>query len=250
VRPHALSLLPLLALAACATSFPERDFADDPAHDFDGDGVTESADDCDDTRADVAPGLPELCDARDNDCNSLADDSPVDPTVWYRDSDGDLYGDSTVATTACSAPAGFVAEGGDCDDTSATVFPGAPETCTPVDDNCDGDLQVPEGTDAPLWYLDRDGDNFGDAASASAPSCEPPSGYVYDATDCDDRNASVRPRGVEVCDGVDNDCDDATDDADADASGQASWFADTDGDGWGANEDGLPACAAPDERVS
>ena len=87
-----------LALIGCFTAFPDRRFAEDPSHDFDGDGVTETDGDCDDTRAQVAPGLPEVCDALDNDCNGLADDAPTDPPVWYRDGDGDLYGDETVAT--------------------------------------------------------------------------------------------------------------------------------------------------------
>ena len=42
-------------------------------------------------------------------------------------------------------------------------------------------------------------------------SCELPSGYVEDSTDCDDTDAGSYPSATEVCDYVDQDCDDETD---------------------------------------
>ena len=36
-------------------------------------------------------------------------------------------------------------------------------------------------------------------------------GYTVTDGDCDDRNAVVFPEAIEVCDGVDNDCDGALD---------------------------------------
>jgi hypothetical protein len=42
-------------------------------HDADGDGHS-SCDDCDDGRADVFPGAPEICDGSDNDCDALVDE--------------------------------------------------------------------------------------------------------------------------------------------------------------------------------
>ena len=56
------------------------------------------------------------------------------------------------------------------------------------------------------WYLDVDGDGFGEAEQGS--SCEQPSGSVADSTDCDDSSASIYPGATEVCgDGIDSDCD-------------------------------------------
>ena len=63
----------------------------------------------------------------------------------------------------------------------------------------------PEGR---LVYRDGDGDGFGNPA-VTAPSCDgnPPAGYVLDATDCDDTNPTVHPGALEICNGVDDDCD-------------------------------------------
>jgi photosystem II stability/assembly factor-like uncharacterized protein len=58
------------------------------------------------------------------------------PTSWYADNDGDGYGAGT-AILACEAPAGTVADNTDCDDDDATVYPGAPELCDGIDNNCD-----------------------------------------------------------------------------------------------------------------
>ncbi len=57
---------------------------------------------------------------------------------WYKDSDNDTYGDPAMVQDACAAPFGYVSSSTDCDDTSPTRHPGAPELCNTVDDNCDG----------------------------------------------------------------------------------------------------------------
>jgi hypothetical protein len=48
----------------------------------------------------------------------------------------------------------------DCDDSDLSVYPGAAEVCDGVDNNCNG--AVDEGL-LDTWYLDADGDGFGDA---------------------------------------------------------------------------------------
>ena len=60
------------------------------------------------------------------------------------------------------------------------------------------------------WYADADGDGYGDPDSAYE-HCSQPGGHVADATDCDDKDPSVHPGAEEVCDDLDNDCDEEID---------------------------------------
>ena len=64
----------------------------------------------------------------------------------YWDADGDGYGDPNVyLTNAYRQPEGYVTIGGDCDDTDASRYPGAPEVCKAgVDADCDGKLDLQE----------------------------------------------------------------------------------------------------------
>ncbi len=66
--------------------------------------------------------------------------------TYFRDADGDGYGNPAVTQIVCSAtaPAGYVARGGDCNDASQPIHPDAVEICgNGIDDNCDG--QIDEG---------------------------------------------------------------------------------------------------------
>jgi hypothetical protein len=68
-------------------------------------------------------------------------------------------------------------------------------------------------------------------------------GYTA-AEDCDDEDAGIHPGAEEVCDGVDNDCDDEVDE---DAT---AWYADSDGDGYGDAGSTTVACDEPSGYVS
>ena len=63
---------------------------------------------------------------------------------YYRDADGDGFGNVDASKLLCSPAAGFVANSSDCDDADAGIHPGAAEFCDGKDNNCDG--QVAEGT--------------------------------------------------------------------------------------------------------
>jgi len=109
--------------------------------DFDADGeLAEGAggQDCDDTRADVGPDQPEVCDGVDNDCNGRRDDDAVDAGTWYVDADGDGFGDPEQPVQACSQPGNTSAQAGDCDDGDRLVAPGLPERSDGIDQDCDG----------------------------------------------------------------------------------------------------------------
>jgi len=177
----------------------------------DGDGDDYCADlDCDDAASAIYPGAQEVCSGVDDDCDGLvddADDSVAATTTWYVDSDGDSYGDDALSQVACDPGSGWVTTPGDCDDTAADAYPGAYEYCDGRDRDCD-DLAgtVDPDVEEVTWYLDSDGDGFGQSG-VSIDSCEQLPGYARQAGDCDDDDPAISPDAVEVCgDGIDQDC--------------------------------------------
>jgi hypothetical protein len=72
---------------------------------------------------------------------------------------------------------------------------------------------------------------------------------AYEATDCDDADPRRYPSADEICDGVDNDCDELVDDDDEDVVDAVSWRLDGDGDGYG-GETRVTACEAPEGYVA
>jgi len=206
-------------------------------------GTTAEATDCDDLRAATNPDADELCNSFDDDCDGDVDeDDALDAPTWFNDGDSDGFGDADTTAVACAAPAGHVADDTDCDDTEASTFPGADETCDGEDDDCDGDVDEDDAVDALTFYADGDSDGFGDKRLA-ARACAAPVGYVADKTDCDDLRPSVNPAADERCNSLDDDCDGSTDEDDAvDAR---TWYADGDSDGFGDSTTTDTACAAP-----
>lgn len=71
---------------------------------------------------------------------ATATDTGCTMTAWYKDGDGDGYGDSKTTMNACAKPSGYVADKTDCDDTKAAVNPKASEVCDGADNNCDGTI--------------------------------------------------------------------------------------------------------------
>jgi len=217
-----------------------------PPVDADGDGYISSADggdDCDDANASIHPDAAEVCDGVDQNCDGTTDEGVK--TTFYLDSDRDSYGDAATTTEDCSVPSGYVSNSSDCDDTAASIHPGAAETCNDTDDNCDG-VTDEDATDVREWHQDSDGDLYGNP-TITAEGCDAPVGFVADDTDCDDLSAGVNPGAIEVCDGVDNDCADGIDNGAADAS---TWYADTDRDTYGDASSFEVSCEQPVGTVS
>ncbi len=155
-------------------------------------GHVEDATDCDDGAATTWPGADELCDGDDNDCDGAVDEDSVDAPAWYLDADQDGFGDPLDAVVDCEQPEGRVADDSDCNDSLSIAHPGAVEICDEVDNDCDGTVDEDDAVDALTWYLDSDGDGYGDTLSTTT-ACELPSGYTEEAGDCDDTDATLNP---------------------------------------------------------
>jgi Putative metal-binding motif/Secretion system C-terminal sorting domain/Fibronectin type III domain len=143
-------------------------------------GYSTNNSDCKDDDKTIYPGAPELCDSKDNNCNGQTDEGG---TTWYRDADGDGYGNPNLSKNACTKPSGYVSNNTDCNDNSKYIH-------------------------APVkYYIDNDHDGYGSQTTAMLCSLVPPYGYSILCNDCNDNNAAVRPFAQEICgNGIDDNC--------------------------------------------
>ena len=201
-----------------------------------GDGITACGssahfstfgDDCNDANVLVRPGLPEVCDGMDNDCVGVGDVG-ARATNWYRDADGDGFGDVTQTRFTCAPPtdAVFSLLPTDCDDTLAATNPAQAEFCDGIDNDCNGSADF---AIAPGNLEDDDRDGVPDSACTPA------------GRDCDDRDPSSSAGVAESCDGRDNDCDSRIDEAVV----SFAYYRDMDGDGYSSDVSGVVVGCVP-----
>ena len=154
--------------------------------------------------------------------------------MFFADTDGDGYGNLLSDTLACSAPVGYVADSTDCNDADASQYPSAIDICNAFDDNCNG--LIDEDVVFSVYYVDFDGDNYGDELVDSI-ACMIPTGYVNNNLDCNDTDILINPDAPEACNGIDDNCNALIDDgliiytlyadADGDSFGNPSVVVDT-----------------------
>ena len=210
------------------------------------DGYALEGGDCDDTSPEVNPEAVEVCNGLDDDCDDAVDEDAVDADTWYADLDGDGYGHPTETLAACDQPDEYVGNDRDCDDSDDAINPDGDEVCNDVDDNCDGRVDEDEALDATTWYDDGDEDGFGDPDDSHV-SCEAPSGYIADGSDCVDTDNDIFPGADELCNDEDDDCDG---DIDEDAIDAVTWYDDSDADGYGDPASAETGCDAPSGTVT
>ncbi len=97
-----------------------------------------SGGDCNDSNTMLNPGITEICDGIDNNCDGQIDEG-FTLITYYRDEDEDGYGVTNNNVQACSRPNGYIELPGDCDDTKHYINPGMSEIPgNLIDDDCDG----------------------------------------------------------------------------------------------------------------
>lgn len=162
---------------------------------------------------------------------------------FYRDADGDGYGNPGDTVQACISPEGYVEDNTDCNDSLASVNPsthwyrdadgdgyGNPgdtvQACIAPDgyvaNNSDCDDSLASINLPPLWYRDADGDGYGNPGDMEQ-TCIAPEGYVANNTDCNDYLAAINPLTF--------------------------WYGDRDEDGFGDPEIYLQQCTAPSASI-
>ncbi len=145
--------------------------------------VTDSTD-CNDENIFIHPGLSEICNEIDDNCNFEIDEDLI-TTTYYFDSDGDGYGNPLIYISTCfgTPPIGYTLDNTDCDDSNLLIH------------------------ELILFYFDFDEDLYGDSLnSAFFCSMFAPAGYVTNNLDCNDSNNFINPLSNEICNNADDNC--------------------------------------------
>jgi hypothetical protein len=203
--------------------------------DDDNDGDADVTD-CSPLDPEIHHGAEETCNKVDDDCDFLVDETGAEGcSPHYLDLDGDGYGVESQAKCLCTPLELYSAtESGDCGPLDTNIHPMADEVCNGDDDDCDdlvdedypdldedgkancidvdddGDGVIDGSDNCPLLanadQADADNDNKGNVCDA-----DDDNDGTLDEDDCAPFNAAINPGANEVCNGLDDDCDELVD---------------------------------------
>jgi hypothetical protein len=178
-------------------------------------GYVHNNTDCDDNNPAIHPEATEICNGIDDDCDGSIDEGVT--LIFYRDADGDSYGDPNNQIQACTLPAGYVNNNSDCDDNQLLYDDndgdgfgaGPPVACgVPANNDCnDNNIEINPNT---AWFLDADNDGYY-TGTGVIQCASPGAGFKYTGLiaggDCDDANENINPAQTEICsNNIDDNC--------------------------------------------
>jgi len=168
--------------------------------------------DCNELVATVNPAATEVCNGFDDNCDGLVDESgAVGCIPHFADEDADGYGNENIMACICAGNPFWTELAGDCEDHDPAISPVAIEICDKVDNDCDGVADEEGSEGCTPFFKDIDGDGYGVTQTGKC-LCDPVADYTATKpNDCDESDVAINPSASEICNGVDDNCNQETD---------------------------------------